>query len=554
MSLPKAGVSLVVENDQQFKAALSEVNAGLKVNKQQMQLVTEQTKELDDRQVALKQRYDAAAQTLQSYKDKVAVLQEAYENSVRREGEASKTTMQWRSSLISAQTEVERQKNLLKDLREEQENVNKSTASLADVVNGLADAFGINLPPSMQSAVDGLEKFSASGAAAVTVIGGMVAALGSTTISMSQRADELTTLAAQTGLTAERLQELEYASEFVDVGIDTLQDSLKEMTNSMQAAREGSGDAAAAFKELDVKVADSRGSLRNNYEVFLEVIDALGSMKNETERDAYAMQILGESATQLNPLIEAGSQKLQELAADAHEVGYVMDDETRESLVQLNDALQKLDKQGDAVHMRFAEALLPILTAFADLLTAIPTPVLTAVIAIAGITAVVVSVSKAVRDLAGTMGVASGVVNTAFGQLDLLYIKILLIVAAITALIAVIAVLIGKGNDVTNAMNSITSATTGTMQAANSNMPRYVTGTRSAKGGLALVGENGPELINLRGGERIYTNGQTRRMMSGETISIGTIVIDAKNVKEFNDIVEIAKNEAVTIRQGVKKN
>lgn len=554
MSLPKAGVSLVVENDQQFKAALSEVNAGLKVNKQQMQLVTEQTKELDDRQVALKQRYDAAAQTLQSYKDKVDVLQEAYENSVRREGEASKTTMQWRSSLISAQTEVERQKNLLKDLREEQENVNKSTASLADVVNGLADAFGVNLPPSMQSAVDGLEKFSASGAAAVTVIGGMVAALGSTTISMSQRADELTTLAAQTGLTAERLQELEYASEFVDVGIDTLQDSLKEMTNSMQAAREGSGDAADAFKELDVKVADSRGSLRNNYEVFLEVIDALGSMKNETERDAYAMQILGESATQLNPLIEAGSQKLQELAADAHEVGYVMDDETRESLVQLNDALQKLDKQGDAVHMRFAEALLPILTVFADLLTAIPTPVLTAVIAIAGITAVVVSVSKAVRDLAGTMGVASGVVNTAFGQLDLLYIKILLIVAAITALIAVIAVLIGKGNDVTNAMNSITSATTGTMQAANSNMPRYATGTRSAKGGLALVGENGPELINLRGGERIYTNGQTRSMLGGETISIGTIVIDAKNVKEFNDIVEIAKNEAVTIRQGVKKN
>lgn len=43
MAMPKAGVSLVVENDQQFKAALSEVNAGLRVNKQQMQLVTEQT-------------------------------------------------------------------------------------------------------------------------------------------------------------------------------------------------------------------------------------------------------------------------------------------------------------------------------------------------------------------------------------------------------------------------------------------------------------------------------------------------------------------------------
>ena len=54
MSLPRAGVSLVVENDKAFKDALSEVNAGLKVNKQQMQLVTEQTKEMDDRQAALK--------------------------------------------------------------------------------------------------------------------------------------------------------------------------------------------------------------------------------------------------------------------------------------------------------------------------------------------------------------------------------------------------------------------------------------------------------------------------------------------------------------------
>ena len=121
MAMPKAGVSLVVENDQQFKAALSEVNAGLKVNKQQMQLVTEQTREMDDRQAALKQRYEAAQQTLQSYRDKVQVLQQAYENSARREGEASKTTMQWRASLISAQTEVAKQESLLRDLSSEQE-------------------------------------------------------------------------------------------------------------------------------------------------------------------------------------------------------------------------------------------------------------------------------------------------------------------------------------------------------------------------------------------------------------------------------------------------
>lgn len=551
MAMPKAGVSLVVENDQQFKAALSEVNAGLRVNKQQMQLVAEQTREMDDRQAALQQRYEAAQQTLQSYRDKVQVLQQAYENSARREGEASKTTMQWRASLISAQTEVAKQESLLRDLSSEQETARKSTASLADVVNGLAHALGISLPPGLQTAVDKLDGFSASGAAAVTVVGGLVGALASSTMDMSKTADDLLTLSTQTGLTTDQLQEFEYASELVDVSTDTLQGSLVKLTNNMQTAATGTGSAAEAFKTLKVKVADSQGYLKNNYDVFLQTIDALGKMKNETERDALAMDIFGKSATDLNPLIEAGSGKLKELAEQAHEVGYVVDNETLQSFGELDDAMQKLDKQGDAVKRSFAEALLPIITAFVDVITAIPTPVLTAVIAITSIATVVLLVVKAVNELQGPAGVVSRIINDSLTPLDMLYIKVLAIVAAVTALVAVIAVLIGKGGELTNAMGSITSATTGTMRTANSKVPQYATGTRSARGGLAVVGENGPELVNLRGGERIYTNGQTRSLLGGDSISIGQITIDAKNVKEFNDIVNIARNEAVSMRQGV---
>lgn len=551
MAMPKAGVSLVVENDKAFKDALSEVNAGLRVNKQQMQLVTEQTKGLDDTQAALQQRYAAAEQTLQSYRDKVQVLQQAYENSARREGEASQTTMQWKSSLVSAQTEVAKQENFLASMREEQARVNKSTVSLADVVNGLANSFGITLPPGVQSAVNGLEKFSASGAAAVTVIGGMVGALAKSTIDMSKTADDLLTLAAQTGLTTEQLQEFEYASELVDVSTDTLRGSLVKLTNNMQTAATGTGSAAEAFKKLHIKVSDSSGKLKDNYDVFLQTIDALGKMKNETERDALAMDIFGRSATDLNPLIEAGSDRLKELAEQAHEVGYVTDNETWQSLGKLNDAMQQLDKQGDAVKRSFAEALLPIITAFVDVITAIPTPVLTAVISITSIATVVLLVVKAVKELQGPIGTVKGLMNGALSVMDPLYIKIMLIVAAITALAAVIAVLIGKGSEINSAMGSITSVTTGSMNKGNKNVPHYATGTRSARSGVALVGENGPELVNLRGGERVYTNAQTRGLLGGDSIHIGQIVIDAKNVKEFNDIVNIAKNEAMTMRQGV---
>lgn len=550
MSLPRAGVSLVVENDKAFKDALSEVNAGLKVNKQQMQLVTEQTKEMDDRQAALKRRCETVQQTLQSYRDKVEVLQQAYENSAKREGEASKVTMQWKASLISAQTEVAKQENLLKSLNDQQEQTGKTMTSLADVVNGLANALGITLPPGVQAAVDKLGQFSASGAAAVTVVGGLVGALAKSTMDMSKTADDLLTLSTQTSLTTDQLQEFEYASELVDVSTDTLRGSLVKLTNNMQTAATGTGSAAEAFKKLHVKVSDSSGKLKDNYEVFLKTIDALGKVKNETERDALAMDIFGRSATDLNPLIEAGSGRLKELAEQAHEVGAVTEHETLQSFGELDDAMQKLAKQGDAVKRSFAEALLPIITAFAEALNAIPTPVLTAVISITSIATVVLLVAKAIQDLQGPVGTVKSMVGSAMSHMDLLYIKILAIVAAVTALVAVIAVLIGKGNEINSAMSGISSATTGTMRAANSKVPQYATGTRSARGGLAVVGENGPELVALRGGERIYNSSQTRGMLGGYAINIGSITIDAKNVKEFNDIVSIAKNEAMSMRQG----
>nr|DAH94136.1 MAG TPA: tail tape measure [Caudoviricetes sp.] len=549
MALPKAGVSLVVENDKQFKDALSEVNAGLRVNKGQMQLVAEQTKLMDDRQAALSARYAAAEMTLQSYRDKVDLLQKAYDNCAQREGEASKKTMQWKASLVQAQTDVVKQEQVLRDLKQEQENTNTSTGSLADVVYGLCDVLGIQLPPAAQKAVDGLKNISASGAAAVTAIGGIVTALGKSTLDMSKTADDLLTLSTQTGLTTDQLQEFEYASELVDVSTDTLRGSLVKLTNNMQTASSGSGSAAEAFKALGVTVVDSSGHLRDNYDVFLDTVDALGKMTNETERDAYAMDIFGRSATDLNPLIEAGAGKLMALSQEAHEVGYVVENDTLQQFGELDDALQKLSKQGDAVERSFAQALLPIMTAFAQTLNAIPTPVLTAVIALTSIAATVLLIVKAIKELQGPFSAISGLVSNAMGWMDPLYVKILLIVAAITALVTVIAVLIGKSAELNSAMSNVSGVTSSTMSSANARVPGYATGTRNAARGTALVGENGPELISLRGGEQIYTASQTRQMLGGGNTFY--VNIDAKNVKEFNDIVAICQNEETSIRQGV---
>lgn len=43
-------------------------------------------------------------------------------------------------------------------------------------------------------------------------------------------------------------------------------------------------------------------------------------------------------------------------------------------------------------------------------------------------------------------------------------------------------------------------------------IPRFATGTNYAPGGMAWVGERGPELINLPRGSQVYTNAQSRQM------------------------------------------
>ena len=85
---------------------------------------------------------------------------------------------------------------------------------------------------------------------------------------------------------------------------------------------------------------DQNGQLRDAKTVYYEVLEALGSMGNETQRDAYAQQILGKSAAELTPLIEAGSEAIAKLGDEAERTGAIMTDNT---IVALDTVGDKLD-------------------------------------------------------------------------------------------------------------------------------------------------------------------------------------------------------------------
>lgn len=85
----------------------------------------------------------------------------------------------------------------------------------------------------------------------------------------------------------------------------------------------------------------------------------------------------------------------------------------------------------------------------------------------------------------------------------------------------------------------------------------YATGTAYHPGGLAMVGENGRELINLPRGSRVYTNRETENMMSGgsggQVINNPTYyaTIDARNVQDFVDVTNAFNGYTQNVRMGL---
>lgn len=84
----------------------------------------------------------------------------------------------------------------------------------------------------------------------------------------------------------------------------------------------------------------------------------------------------------------------------------------------------------------------------------------------------------------------------------------------------------GVSDSISASSGSFSSATTMNVPMA------FAGGTDYAPSGVALVGEEGPELVQLGGGERIYTADQTSRLMGGAangnlSIAEGAIVVNA---------------------------
>lgn len=617
--MPNISTRFTLSGEKEYKQALSEIGNGMRVLDSEMRKVQSAYAKNADSVESLAAQNDVLERKILSQTEKIEYLKAALQQSAEKYGESDKRTMQWQTSLNNAEAELNNLNNKLDENKEKIEESGKETGNLGDVVNGLTEKFGIKLPEGMQKSMNSMGSLNTT---SVKIAGGFVAlavaiakaekAIVQMTRESAEAADDIVTLSSVTGMSTDSIQELNYMADLTDVPLDRIRDSLKETTNKMQEAATGTGDAYEAYNKLGVKITDVDGQLRSAEDVFYDTIDALGDMKNKTERDALAMDLMSESAQELNPLIEIGSDGLKQYAQEAHSMGYVLDNEALTALTEVDDAYQRLQKSQEGAKNQLSAEFAPYLTEFYEKITKLirdggqalkdsgivdsfgmlletvgdiiaPTDQLSS--------DTVPKLTEALRPLAEIM---AGIADT----IDFISGAATVLTTGIwdwdkwsggwkqMGKAAGFGYSYGNGNNTQSLkekweqtdINRATSANGYGQYYANgkwySNYESYLrdeweksgtgttfeywkmqkgynaSGTDYWRGGRTLIGEYGPEEVVLPQGTRILTAQETRQASGGDTFYI---MIPANTVKEFNDIVNIARNKRRTDRMGVDK-
>lgn len=546
--MPNIRTRFVAEGEKEYRQALKEINGGLSVLSAESKKLQEQYKGNEKSLEALTATNENLDRVVLSLSDKLdlqkkrlAELKQAYGESDDRTLRMAKSVTDTETALIRQQRALDENTRALENFGKGEGDATRQAEGLGDALNDIGGKFGISLPKEMTNTLNGMLKLDAktlalalSFAAVTAAVVEVEKALISMTKESAAYADEILTQSAVTGLSTEALQEYQYAAELVDVSLDTLTSSQTKMIRSMDAARRGSKEQAEAFDKLGISVQNADGTLRDAQDVFGDVIDALGAISNETERDAIAMTIFGRSARDLNPLIKAGSDGLRELAQEAHNVGYVMSEEALDALGAVDDQVQRMNRSNEALKNQIAVGMAPAVENLMKKGTDFFVRLQEAAEG-SGILEVFGALLDVVSALEPLFDVLFGTAEDGVPALQALALALGVVADVLTIVANTIAIVIelfkqlinlarGKGFDDSNLTRygeniaKVFSDEGASARAWNNgfgkNIGRNADGTDYWPGGLTWVGERGPELVSLPQGSRVYSAEDSRSMGS----------------------------------------
>ena len=171
--------------------------------------------------------------------------------------------------------------------------------------------------------------------AVATAVVAVVSKVKDLIVETANYADQIGDLAEKWGFTTREIQEFDYWATMNGTTLDSLLTGMRGLVNQAEAGSD-------AFDKLGVSVRNADGSLKDQKTLFLETIDALQKIDNQTERNALQFEVFGRAGIDLGQIINRDSSELAQLSQEAENLGIILSDNTIAMAGNFNDTLDQI--------------------------------------------------------------------------------------------------------------------------------------------------------------------------------------------------------------------
>lgn len=168
------------------------------------------------------------------------------------------------------------------------------------------------------------------------------AAIGALAFKAAGYGDKMTTLSSQTGMSVQKLQELEYIAGQSDTSFEAMTGSMSKFTMKLKEAMDPASKTAQIMDTLGISMTDQNGAMKSREQLFMEAIQATGGLTDETTQSMVASELFGRSFAELLPLMKLGADGIKKLSDRYKSLGIAMSDEQIASLDAFSDKSEEM--------------------------------------------------------------------------------------------------------------------------------------------------------------------------------------------------------------------
>lgn len=381
-----------------------------------------------------------------------------------------------------------------------------------------------------------------------------------------ETADRIDDLSNKIGISRKGFQEWDYLLGQNGAHVESLQMGFKKLAANIVGASTGNKNSVKIFRQLGISIKDNTGHLKNQEQVFNEAVRALQRMPEGAKKAQIANTLFGKSGSELMPLLNATNEQLEKQRETYKKLGIEISDSAIDAGNKFGDSMEKMNSAAMGITAVLGAELLPVATdvlnTIVDNMPEIKTAVIPVLQQVVGIIKFAIEHSEQLINVTKSVVIAFGayktittviavvktfnmIITVATGATRLFSASLMATpfgaiafgFAGITA--GIIATINAykqwqsiKEDKELLKNNSLKSLTPDEQEKVNkynkqkkTTPKKHATGTSYAPGGLSLVGEQGPELVNLPRGTGVTPADKTQQLLSNkQNISINIVI------------------------------